>query len=64
MEAIVNFLHILGPTNIFYHVFIEIELNPTIFKLYYTYQLKYNFGNLQYEIKWETVGGLQYFDQK
>ena len=32
-EAIVNFLHILGRENVFYHVFIEIELSPTIFKL-------------------------------
>ena len=26
LEVIVNFLHTLGPENIFYHVFIEIEL--------------------------------------
>ena len=32
-DAIVNFLHILGHENVFYHVFIEIELSPTIFKL-------------------------------
>jgi hypothetical protein len=34
MEVIVNFLLIFGPENIFYHIFIEIELSPTILKLY------------------------------
>ena len=34
MEVIVNFLHFLGPDNIFYYVFIERELSPTILKLY------------------------------
>ena len=32
-EAIVNVLHILGRENVFYHIFFEIELSPTIFKL-------------------------------
>ena len=32
-EVIVNFLHILGPKNIIYYVFIEIELSPTTLKL-------------------------------
>ena len=32
-EAMVNFLHILGPENIFNPNFIDIELSPTIFKL-------------------------------
>ena len=32
-EAMVNFLHILGPKNIFNPDFIYIELSPTIFKL-------------------------------
>mgnify|MGYP001475774763 CR=1 FL=1 len=32
-EAIVNIFHILGRENVSYHVFIEIELSPTIFKL-------------------------------
>ena len=33
MKAIVDYLDILGPKNIFYHIFIEIELSSTIFKL-------------------------------
>ena len=32
-EAMVNFLHILGPENISCHVFMEIEFSPTILKL-------------------------------
>ena len=32
-EAIVNFFNTLGPRNIFYYVFIEIELIPTTLKL-------------------------------
>ena len=32
-EAIVNVLPILGRENVFYHVFIDIKLSPTIFKL-------------------------------
>ena len=32
-EVIVNFLHILGPKNIIYYVFIEIESSLTTFKL-------------------------------
>ena len=32
-EAMVNFLHILGPEIIFNPYFIDIELSPTIFKL-------------------------------
>ena len=33
MEVTVNFLHILGPENIFHYVFIEITLSPTTLKL-------------------------------
>ena len=32
-EVIVNFFDILGPKNILYYVFIEIELSPTTLKL-------------------------------
>ena len=32
-EAMVNFLHILGPENIFNPNFTDIDLSPTIFKL-------------------------------
>ena len=37
MKAIVDYLDILGPKNIFYHIFIEIELIPTALKLCETY---------------------------
>ena len=37
LEVIVNFSNILGPENIFYRVFIEIELSSTTLKLYETY---------------------------
>ena len=37
MEFIVNFLHILGPENIFHYVFIEVELSLTTSKLFETY---------------------------
>ena len=37
MKVIVNFLHILGPENTFYYVFIEKELNSTTLKLNETY---------------------------
>ena len=33
MKAIVDYLDILGPKNIFYHIFIEIKVSPTILKL-------------------------------
>ena len=37
MKVIVDFLDILGPKNIFYHIFIEIELIPTALKHCETY---------------------------
>ena len=40
-EVIVNFLNILGPRNIFYYVFIEIELIPTTLKLCGSHYCKY-----------------------
>ena len=37
MKVIVNFLHVLGPENIFYLVFFEIEFSLTTLKLSETY---------------------------